>query len=177
MHQYTCTMNFTACFKPLLFCCLFSLSLPAQQRAFQTFPDLEYRIGQHFPIEEYKDEDGNNFSTDALLGKNTLINFWSTTCAPCIKELPYLNQMKEIAGNKANFIAITYEPKAKAAAFLKNHLFAFRHITDAEKQLKTYFPILRNPMNFILDKKGNIQEITGVADASKMEMIAGILNE
>lgn len=79
-------MNFTACFKPFLFYCLFSLSLPARQQAFQTFPDLEYRIGQHFPIEEYKDEDGNNFSPDALLGKNTLINFWSTTCVPCIKD-------------------------------------------------------------------------------------------
>lgn len=88
--------------------------------------------------------------------------------------LPYLNQLKEKTGNQANFIAITYEPKAKATAFLKNHLFTFRHITDAEKQLKTYFPVLRNPMNFIPDKNGNIKEITGVIDESKMD---GILNE
>lgn len=156
--------------------CLFCL-LPAQQRIFQTFPDLEHRIGQHFPIEEYKDGTGKNFSPEALQGKNTLINFWSTNCMPCIKELPYLNQLQEKAGKQANFIAITYEPGEKVSGFLKNHPFSFQQVTDAEKQLKTYFPILRNPVNFIIDKNGNIKEITGVIDESKMGIIAAILNQ
>lgn len=37
---------------------IISLSLTAQQREFWTFPDLEKKIGKHFPIENYKNQDG-----------------------------------------------------------------------------------------------------------------------
>lgn len=141
--------------------------LTAQQKTFWVQPDLENKIDKHFPIENYKNQENKNFNPDDLKGKTTLINFWSTTCEPCIKELPYLNKLKETLGDKVNFIAITYDSKEKVDKFLEKHEFNFQHITDSGKELKSYFPILRNPRTFIVDKNGNIKEITGIVDENK----------
>jgi thiol-disulfide isomerase/thioredoxin len=160
-----------------LFLLIINLSLSAQQRQFFTQPDLENKIGKHFPIENYKNQEGSNFNVDDLKGKISFINFWSTTCEPCIKELPYLNKLKETLGNKANFIAITQDNKDKVEKFLAKREFNFLHITDSGQELKSYFPILRNPMTFIVDKNGNIKEITGIIDETKLDAIVGILKE
>ncbi|MCS3871221.1 thiol-disulfide isomerase/thioredoxin [Chryseobacterium ginsenosidimutans] len=160
-----------------LFLLIINLSLTAQQRQFFTQPDLENKIGKHFPIENYKNQENSNFNVDDLKGKMSFINFWSTTCEPCITELPYLNKMKETLGNKANFIAITQDNKDKVEKFLAKREFNFLHITDSGQELKSYFPILRNPMTFIVDKNGNIQEITGIIDETKLDAIMGIFKE
>lgn len=149
----------------------------AQQRAFTTHPSLENKIGKHFPIENYKNQNGENFKSDYLKGKTTFINFWSTTCEPCIDELPYLNKLKEKLGSKVKFIAITHDNNEKVEKFMIKHEFNFQHITDSLKELQTYFKLIRNPMTFVIDKNGNIQEITGTIDESKFEMLIKILNE
>lgn len=149
----------------------------AQQREFFTFPDLENKIGKPFPIENYKNPKGQNFHADEMKGKMTFINFWSTTCEPCLKELPYLNKLKETLGEKAHFIAITYDTKEKVDQFLAKRTFNFQHITDSSQELKSYFPILRNPMTFIVDKNGIIKEITGTVDETKFAALVKILNE
>jgi thiol-disulfide isomerase/thioredoxin len=160
-----------------LFLLIINLSLSAQQRQFFTQPDLENKIGKHFPIENYKNREGSNFNVDDLKGKMSFINFWSTTCEPCITELPYLNKLKENLGSKVNFIAITQDNKDKVEKFLAKREFNFLHITDSGQELKSYFPILRNPMTFIVDKNGNIKEITGIIDETKFDAIMGILKE
>jgi thiol-disulfide isomerase/thioredoxin len=160
-----------------LFLIIYSILFTAQQRQFWTYPDLEKKIGKHFPIENYKNPTGESFKPDELKGKMTLINFWSTTCEPCIKELPYLNKLKETLDKKANFIAITQDNNEKVEKFLAKQKFNFQHITNSLQELKLYFPLLRNPMTFIVDKNGNIREITGVIDETKFDPIVKILNE
>ena len=160
-----------------LFLLIINLSLTAQKRQFFTQPDLENKIGKHFPIENYKNQEGQNFNSNNLQGKNTFINFWSTTCEPCIKELPYLNKLKETLGTNVNFIAITHDHKEKVAQFLAKQDFNFQHITDSGQELKSYFPILRNPLTFIVDKNGSIKEITGIVDETKFDAIVKILSE
>lgn len=156
---------------------VFSVTLNAQKRQFWTYPDLENKIGTHFPIENYKNSEGKNFSQDDLKEKFTVINFWSTHCEPCLKELPYFNKLKEISGEKVKFIAITYDSKEKVDQFLTKRPFDFQHITDSGQELKSYFSILRNPMTFIVDKNGNVQEITGAIEETKFDILQKILKE
>lgn len=151
--------------------------IAAQQRVLTTHPSLENKIGKHFPIENYKNQDGESFTSDYLKDKPTFINFWSTTCEPCIEELPYLNKLKEKLGDKVKFIAITHDNNERVEKFLTKHEFNFQHITDSLKELQSYFKLIRNPMNFIIDKNGNIQKITGTIDESKFDLIVKILSE
>lgn len=41
----------------------------------------------------FRDYQGNNYSLDSMKGKKVLLHFWSTTCAPCLKEIPELLQL------------------------------------------------------------------------------------
>ncbi len=155
----------------------FSVIFNAQKRQFWTYPDLENKIGTHFPIENYKNSEGKNFNSNDLKGKISFINFWSTHCEPCVEELPYLNKLKELSGETINFIAITYDSKEKVNQFLTKKPFNFQHITDSGQELKSYFTLLRNPMTFMVDKNGNIQEITGTIEETKFEILQKIVKE
>ncbi|MEC5173964.1 TlpA disulfide reductase family protein [Chryseobacterium nepalense] len=155
---------------------LVSNCLLLAQSSFRTFPDMEKKLGTHFPIEEYKDKDGKNFDSNYLKGKNTLINLWFINCAPCIKEIPILNELKESFPN-ANFIAITHDPLDKVNNFLLKRNYTFYQVTDAGKQLQSYLMVQRFPMSFILDKEGKIREITGLINEDKIQEIKKMLNE
>ena len=55
------------------------------------------------PLSDFKDKEfpkfdlntlmDNSFSSERLIGKPTMINFWFTRCAPCIDEMPVLNKI------------------------------------------------------------------------------------
>ncbi len=55
---------------------------------------------QKFPSFEGKDLDGNTVKSDELFSANavTVVNFWFTTCNPCVGELSELDALnKELA--------------------------------------------------------------------------------
>ena len=47
------------------------------------------------PMFEFKDMDGNDYNLNKLKNKKVLLHFWSTTCAPCIKEIPTLSKLND----------------------------------------------------------------------------------
>lgn len=152
------------------------LLLIAQNIQFRTFPDMESKLGTHFPIENFQDKNGKNFNSNYLKGKNTLINLWFTNCSPCLTEIPTLNNLKKSVTG-ANFIAITPDPFDKVNSFLTKRNYDFLQITDAKDQLQSYLTIQRFPMSLIIDKQGNIKEIIGLITEDKMNLIKNLLNE
>jgi len=53
--------------------------------------------GSQIPDFQIKDPSGKELNLASLKGKPVLINLWATWCAPCVAELPQLNQLA--AGN------------------------------------------------------------------------------
>ena len=49
---------------------------------------------------------GNPFRLSEQRGRVTVINFWATWCGPCIKELPYFQQLWENYGDQVSVIAL-----------------------------------------------------------------------
>ncbi|WP_157158225.1 TlpA family protein disulfide reductase [Chryseobacterium populi] len=146
------------------------------QKQLRTFPDMEDKLGTHFPIENFKDKNGKNYNPKYLKGKTTFINLWSTTCAPCLKELPFLNKLQKSVP-RSLFIGITYDNPEKVNNFLTTHNFNFHQITDAGQQLKSYLVIQRFPMSFVIDKSGIIKEIIGIVNEDNSDSILKSLNE
>ena len=60
---------------------------------FTTDPLSEFK-NKEFPSFDLKTVLGENFKSEQLKGKPTMINFWFTRCAPCIDEMPILNKIK-----------------------------------------------------------------------------------
>ena len=64
---------------------------------------------QKFPAFEGKDLDGNTVKSDELFSGNavTVVNFWFTTCGPCVGELGDLDALnKELSGKGGALIGI-----------------------------------------------------------------------
>ena len=133
------------------------------------FPDLQGEIGKHFPIEDLKDENGKKYTIDYLNGKTTFINFWFTTCEPCLIEMPLLNRLKKQLESEAYFVGVTFDTKEKVEKFLLKNNFFSNQITDMNPEMQSL--VRRYPMSFIINKEGIIKRIIGKINEDNFEVI------
>ena len=123
---------------------------------------------QKFPAFEGKDLDGNTVKSDELFSANavTVVNFWFTTCNPCVGELAELDALnKELAqkggaligvntftldGNEAA-ISEAKDVLAKKGATYQNVYFP----SDGEAG-KFTTNIFAYPTTYVVDRSGNI---------------------
>jgi thiol-disulfide isomerase/thioredoxin len=102
------------------------------------------------------DLNGKKILLKELNGKPTLVNFWFTSCAPCIDEMPILNKIYEKYKEDYNFVAVTFEPQDKVLKFLDKHKYKFLHIVDSRK-FTDELGIQSYPVNLFLDKNGVVR--------------------
>lgn len=129
----------------------------------KTIKEIEKKkeiIGKEFPIENELTLEGKSISLNDLKGKPTLINLWFTSCAPCIEEMPVLNDLKKEYGEKFNFLSITMDSETKVKKLLEKHKFEFEHIVNSKK-LTTKLGFNGYPVNLFLDKNGVVKIIEG----------------
>ena len=123
---------------------------------------------QKFPAFEGKDLDGNPVKSDELFSANavTVVNFWFTTCNPCVGELSELDALnKELAKKGGALIGVNTftldgdeaaisEAKdvlAKKGVTYQNVYFA----SDGEAG-KFTTNIFAYPTTYVVDRSGNI---------------------
>ena len=70
--------------------------------------------------------DSTTIDLTVLRGKPVVINWWQTFCAPCITEIPELNELVEkYADRDVEFLAIANNEMADLTPFLEKHPFTF----------------------------------------------------
>ena len=123
---------------------------------------------QKFPAFEGKDLDGNAVKSDELFSGNavTVVNFWFTTCNPCVGELAELDALNEELAEKGGSLigvntftldgdeAAISEAKdvlAKKGATYQNVYFD----SDGEAG-KFATSIFAYPTTYVVDRSGNI---------------------
>lgn len=112
---------------------------------------------KQLPSFQLKTMDGKILDSESLRGKVLVINFWSTTCGPCIKEMPELNQLMEQYQDVV-FLAPAPESAATIKKVLDKYPFNFIILPDAKK-LFDELGIEGYPKNFFVDKEGIIREV------------------
>ena len=123
---------------------------------------------QKFPSFEGKDLDGNEVKSDELFSANavTVVNFWFTTCSPCVGELGDLDALNQELAKKGGALigvntftldgdeAAISEAKdvlAKKGATYQNVYFD----SDGEAG-KFTANIFAYPTTYVIDRNGNI---------------------
>jgi peroxiredoxin len=130
-------------------------------------PYANFKSGIKVPNVVAKDINGNEINIANLKGKIIVINFWYTTCAPCVAEMPALNEMvKKYKKSNVEFISITHENKENVNEFLSKHKFNFKHIVASESLLNV-FEIKVFPTTIIVNKDQTML-IKHAGDASKL---------
>ena len=147
---------------------------------------------QKFPAFEGKDLDGNTVKSDELFSGNTVtvVNFWFTTCNPCVGELAELDALnKELAEKGGSLIGVNTftldgdeaaisEAKdvlAKKGATYQNVYFD----SDGEAG-KFTTNIFAYPTTYVVDRNGNIvgEPIVGaITEKKQAEMLQKLIEQ
>jgi len=135
------------------------LSLDLQKVDYKREEIFELKDKQ-LPAIEFVTLKGNKIDNKFIQGKVTFINLWFVNCAPCLKEIPKLNEIKKEFGEKVNFIAVTFDPKEKVLDFIERKPFDFEIAYDQMNLLKEGFKVSSYPKILIVDKSGKISFIS-----------------
>ncbi|WP_126973192.1 redoxin domain-containing protein [Gynurincola endophyticus] len=124
-----------------------------------------FKVGEILSDFETKDVNGNKKTLASYKDKIIVLNFWFTECAPCIKEMPYLNSLTEKYKDKdIVFVSMTFNKQEEVKKFLKKHTFKFENLTDAREIVEGY-GVSSYPLTLIADKNKIIQYVrTGEAN-------------
>ena len=123
---------------------------------------------QKFPAFEGKDLDGNTVKSDELFSGNavTVVNFWFTTCNPCVGELSELDALnKELAKKGGALIGVnTFTLDGNEAAISEaKDVLAKKGVTyqnvyfDSDGEAGKFTTnIFAYPTTYVVDRSGNI---------------------
>lgn len=118
-------------------------------------------IGEKAPFFVEKSITNEILNSEKLKGKVLFLNFWFTSCKPCIKEMPLLNKIvQKFTDKEIMFISFANDDKKKLENFLKSNEFNFKIIPKSGHVLVTVFKLFSLwPTSIIIDKNGVIQFI------------------
>ena len=123
---------------------------------------------QKFPAFEGKDLDGNTVKSDELFSGNavTVVNFWFTTCNPCVGELAELDALnKELAEKGGSLIGVntftldgdeTAISEAKDVLAKKGATYQNVYFDSDGEAGKFTSNIFAYPTTYVVDRSGNI---------------------
>lgn len=119
--------------------------------------------------------EGKTKTLDDFRGRAVLVNFWATTCAPCLKELPSLDALEgDLGGKRFEVVAIAADPRGPetARAFLDR--LDIQHLKlYADPNLRFAFEVGGAdvlPVSILFDAKGQeVGRLIGEADWSSPE--------
>ena len=147
---------------------------------------------QKFPSFEGKDLDGNEVKSDELFSANavTVVNFWFTTCSPCVGELGELDALnKELADKGGALIgvnAFTLDGDETAIADAKDVL-AKKGATYQNVYFDSNSPagaftanIFAFPTTYVVDRNGNIvgEPIVGaITEKNQAETLQTLIDQ
>ena len=146
----------------------------------------------NFPSFEGKDLDGNEIKSDELFSGNavTVVNFWFTTCSPCVGELSELDALnEELSGKGGSLIGINSftldgdeTAISEAKAVLKKKDASYRNVYfDSNSEAGKFVGnVYAYPTTYVVDRNGSIvgEPIVGaVTGKSQMEKLKSLIDK
>jgi peroxiredoxin len=118
------------------------------------------RSGEMAPLVDYTLLDGSRHNTAGLKGKVLLVNFWATSCATCVAEMPQIVATHEKfkgRGYDTLAVAMSYDPPAYVSNFARSRKLPFGVAIDNTGDIAKRFGDVRlTPTSVLINKRGEV---------------------
>ncbi len=131
------------------------------------------RIGSEAPEFTVQDAD-RKVDLHDLRGKIVLLNFWATWCAPCVEEMPSLNQLQQRFKDKGiEVVGVSVDVDSDGYhKFLKDHKIDFLTVRDPDQKSNNLYGTFKFPETYIIDRNGVVRrKFIGAVDWSQPEIV------
>jgi thiol-disulfide isomerase/thioredoxin len=101
---------------------------------------------------------GRSISLTDLRGKDTVVNFWQSSCAPCKTEMPMLQSAYTSAHGRVRFVGIdTTDSLGPAVAFVHTVGVSYLTLFDPQGQVATEYGLEGTPTTIFISASGRVQ--------------------
>ena len=132
-------------------------------------------IGQPAPAlaftQLYGAPEGTKIDWPSLKGKVVVLEFWATWCAPCIAEIPHLNELAQsVSASNVQFISVDDEDPAVVKDFIaKKHMEGW---VGVSKSVFDDYGVQARPTTIVIDTQGRIAATMHPQQLVKDQLIA-----
>ena len=140
-----------------------------------------YKVGDEAPNFELQQVNDNNELESVQLhdfrGKGIMLNFWGTWCAPCEKELPFMEQLyPEYKERGLEIIAVGLDRlESSVDEFVDKYDLTFPIPHDKKRLVQDLYKIGPMPTTYFINPEGEIVE--KVEGGLTLERLEGYFNE
>lgn len=164
-------------------------ALSARVRASNIGMDLKRKLDQKFSLSigqmapdfTLPSSQGEFVSLSSFRGKIVLLDFWASWCAPCLREVPYVQETYAKFKHKGfEVLGVSLDNKREAwTATISKHRMSWTHVSSLEGwkcPAAIQYQVTGVPATFLIDREGKIIAINLRGKALK-EMVASLLEE
>ncbi|MFM8857282.1 MAG: TlpA family protein disulfide reductase [Actinomycetota bacterium] len=128
-----------------------------QQPGISTNAPLQGTPLQHSILVDLDDVSVSTSDWFTPTGKPMLVNFWFTSCPPCRREMPALQQAFETYGEQVRFVGVNVQDSASAIRSFADELgVTYEMLRDINGKLVVANGITAFPTTLFIDSSGRI---------------------
>jgi cytochrome c biogenesis protein CcmG, thiol:disulfide interchange protein DsbE len=127
--------------------------------------DTSAKEGSRAPEFSIKTDQGRDITPASFGGRVLVLNFWATWCAPCVEEIPSLNEFqKQFAKSGVVVVAVSVDKNPKKyKAFLDRIHLAFNTVRDPSADISAKYGTFQYPETYVI-KNGRVVRKFGNAE-------------
>ena len=114
-------------------------------------------LNKPLPALDLEGLSGKKFSNKNLLGKRTVLFFFSKNDYGSLSQMSRLHKFAQSQKDQAQFWAITFEDAVLIKDFLQKHPFAYEVIPNSFSFIMQDLGIMQTPVSIVLDRKGMVK--------------------
>jgi cytochrome oxidase Cu insertion factor (SCO1/SenC/PrrC family) len=123
-------------------------------------------------------ESGQRLASSALRGRYTVVNFWSSTCGPCVREMPAIEAAYRDLGAKVNFVGVDVaDNPSSASRFARMVGASYPLVSDSTGEVAGTYRIAALPFTAIISPHGVLESLhPGTFSTEQLEYVVGNLD-
>ena len=132
--------------------------------------------GKAAPDVTFVNLQGAKIPLSSLRGKVVMVNFWATSCATCVKEMPQMvDTYNRFKAKGLDFVAVAMsdDPPNYVVNYAQTRQLPFTVALDPQSTLAQAFGDVRmTPTTFLIDKQGKIiKRYLGEPDFAELHLL------